>query len=181
MQDYKATDLSFLKKLIKKAGRDKEREFLGLLTEAEAEVYRRALPISWVNTEMSFAIVNKGLPLLYAADQATFSHFGYELAAEDFGGMYKVLIRIVNVEYVVSSIARFWDTFNRKGAGSGRIVPGAKQAVLTVTHYPDMPEAYLDLLTGYLKRLFEMLGLKNVRTQIDSQNREALKCMISWE
>ncbi|MEW6516038.1 MAG: hypothetical protein AB1439_03940 [candidate division FCPU426 bacterium] len=181
MLDYKATDITFLKKLFIKAGGAREREFLDVLTAEEAEVYQHALPVSWVDSDMNFAIVRKALPILYPSHRADFGHFGYELAGEDFGGIYKILIRIVSVEYVVASMEKFWGTFNRKGLGSGRMVPGTKQAVLTVTQYPDMAQPYLELLSGYLQRLFEMIGLKNVRTEIDAQDREALKCLVSWD
>jgi hypothetical protein len=181
MDDYKATDIAFIKKQLGKIGPQREKEFMACLSCEEMQYFEQASTITWLPSEMAFKISGKALPFIYPAPKANYRQFGHDLVHEDFGGIYKDLIRATTVNFIVVSMQRFWPIFNRKGKGTGKLIPEEKKAILTVENYPDMPDQYLELLLGYFRGLFEMIGEKDVSTTLDASDRQALKFLITWE
>ncbi|MBN1596533.1 hypothetical protein JW933_11460 [candidate division FCPU426 bacterium] len=105
---------------------------------------------------------------------------GGKIAENDFLGIYRIFIRLLSIPYFVKQTAKLWNTFHKKGNAQAEEIKGRQEALFWVEAYPDLPETYREILSGYLLRCVELAGGQNVRVLAEGENPQRWQWRIYW-
>jgi hypothetical protein len=180
MNNYKATDMNFIKDRFRQMDSNATNAFLQELSEDEKEIYNRMLPVSWLPVQAAMQIDRKALPYLYPETEQTIHRFGNDIAFYDFKGMYRYLIKVLTPRYVISIAAKIWKTFNKRGIAKSEISPNKNQAAFFVENFDDIPADYCEYITGYIQGVIELAGATGVHVTFDSQSKPIFTWHITW-
>jgi len=180
MAKCKGTNIVFLRKVLGAAGTAAESQFLEKLTPAEAESYRTALPVSWLAAETTTRLFEAAAEVLHPGDAQGIRRLGRELARDNLKGIYRALLRMTTISFVVGLSARLWGMYHDQGKASAWRDPERNRVVVTVTDYPELPKKFLDEIAGYIFGVAEFTGVKNLKVEKDAQDPRAWKWSVTW-
>ncbi|MEW6517166.1 MAG: DUF2378 family protein [candidate division FCPU426 bacterium] len=178
----KAAGVIHTRTLLREKGKEAEAKLLSRLTPEEQVQYLALLPVSKIPIETATKIYLASVPILFP--DKTVSQGMQELARStalnDMRGVYSILLRFTTPEFMIKQTAKIWQTYHDAGEATAEHV-GPKQALLRVTRYPDLPKAFLDIVSGYILGLFQISGVKNTQMQVRDHNPEAWEWLVSWD
>lgn len=178
--EMKAASVIFMRDLMKKAPREKEREFLGQLTAEEKVHYQNSLPVSWLPIKIAASLLAKGASILYPDDPAPLQTFTKAEAENDLQGVYRVLLRVINIPALVNQTAKLWEKYYKQGKARTEANLGAKRAIMYVEDFPELPAELRETVTGYLYGALDLTGVKNVKITQDPSNTKSWKWVVTW-
>lgn len=181
MADTKGTTLVFLKQAIARKGGDLERRFLNGLSPDEVKLYTTVMPVSWLPIEPVTRMLKAGAETLYPGDRQGLRKIGHDLAQDNLTGLYKVLIKMTTVPFLMAQIAKLWETYHKQGRARIERTGEGNQATMIVEDYPDLPADFRELLCGYVVGAMELTGARNVRIEHDARDPKAWRWAGSWE
>ncbi|MCD4814165.1 hypothetical protein K8S19_10805 [bacterium] len=179
MGEYKANQIIVIQDMFKKQPQD-EAAFIGTLLPEELEAYTKAMPISWFAIEVSASITTKAMPFLYPGelDKAYFK-FGEHLARSDLSGMYRIMVRISSVPFLLDQTAKLWKLYHRQG--HMRMQKKERSAELLIEDYPDFPVANHKVMMGYIYGAVALTGAKEVKVEGNVLGVSTIEYKISWK
>jgi hypothetical protein len=178
MGKVKGADIVFLRKRLKTLGQDKEREFLSQLSEDETKYYQQAMNVSWIPVEITIGLQTKAAPILFPEHEKPVLENARQQCREDLRGIYRVLLRIININTLLKQLSKVWSTYN----DTGSLVIASREksrTTLVLENYPDYPKASLENIEGYIIGCLEMAGIKDFTINTDDSNPEAWKFQVN--
>jgi len=167
----KASGIVNTRKLLRELGTAAETAVLEQLAPDDAKIYRETMPINWVPVESVTRILVAAAPVVCAEHPQPIHELGRRLANIELTGLYKVLIRMTTVDFMISQAAKIWGTYHQQGEALA-LKSSEHEAVFTVKNYPELPERYREMLCGYLQGMVELTGAKLIRVKRDDQPAE---------
>jgi predicted hydrocarbon binding protein len=90
--------------------------------------------------------------------------FGRHEAERDMSTVHRLFFRLANPAYVLEKATEYWRSFC--DFGEWQVVRDSSHgATATLVGVPVVDEVYCQELSGYLQRLFELVGAKNVKSE----------------
>ncbi|MBN1595845.1 hypothetical protein JW933_07965 [candidate division FCPU426 bacterium] len=180
MIKYKGTGIKILNHLFASHGQDQEAKFLAILTPEEKEGYENIMATSWVPIDLAARLFAKAAEVLFPGDCEGLMKIGREQALNNLTGIYKILIRITTLNFVLSQTALLWKTYFDQGKAQGLGEAEKKKAILRVTGIPDMPKASRQVVAGYVVGVLELINIKNTKVRHMESNPQCWEWEITW-
>jgi hypothetical protein len=177
----KATGVDWVRSLVEQHGPAAQEQISRSLSSTDYEVFRSALPMSWIPLEMALRIYEAAGQILFAREPDALFEIGRGMAKANITTIYKAFIRIATIPYVMSQVARLWRTYHDTGEASAERGSVAKEVFFVVRDYPGLSAQMRKLLRGYVTGVTELVGLRNVAVELDESDPSAWKWRITWK
>lgn len=179
MGNYKGTGVVFMRGLLKHAGPVIERQFLAKLTAQERDTYDQTLEFHWIPIEVITRFFELAALLLYPSNPSGLRLIGREMAKDHLHGVYRIVLRVVTIEYIIEKSARLWRTYHQLGTSKMERV-GDHQLHFVVRGYPDLPERFRECTSGYIMGVLELAGAKNVHIAKSTDDPQEWRWKMTW-
>jgi hypothetical protein len=177
----KGPGVTWLRHLIDQKGPEAEQTMARVLSPEDYKAYRTAMPISWIPEEVITRIFKAAGDVLFAGSPSPLLEVGRGMAKDNMTGIYKFMLRMTTIPFIMSQASRLWHTLHDTGEASACAGPGNNAVTFTVTGFPAIPADMREVLRGYVTGLGELTGAKNVRTRIDESDPNAWKWVSIWD
>jgi hypothetical protein len=180
MHEIKGSDLAVLKTILREKGRGLEETFLSHLTTEQAGLYHSVRHTSWLPAEPTQPLYEAAIRVLFPGAMDGAYKLGRLLADRSYSTLYRIVISIPSVSFVMRRAAAVWSSHHGMGEASTKQT-SPKSAVMIVTGAPEMPKFLLNLVRGHIAVLTEITGGKNVRVNVDADDPQNWQWNIFWE
>jgi len=170
-----------LRKQFRERGEAVEKLFLDLLEKEAVLVYLSALSGTWVSLDLAEKIFHTAAQVLYPNEEKAMQRLGYERAKDNLTGIYRAVLRISTPTFVIGQTAKLWKLYYDKGEARSFIAKHRKYAEMYVEGYPELPEIFREITTGYIISALELTGVRNIKVHRDDSNPNAWKWYGTWE
>ncbi|MBN1595506.1 hypothetical protein JW933_06235 [candidate division FCPU426 bacterium] len=158
------------------------KEFLSKLSPATAKRFNSILPVSKISIEDATEYLTAAAEVIFGGDiQESLYQLGLEDPKYNYSGVYRPLLRILTVPFLISQAARLWSNFHDKGEGRVENNPKEKVAIFRVINYPELPKNFRTFLRGAVAGLSELSGAKNVKVTCDDHDSMAWSWIIRYD
>ena len=179
MSHFKGSGLLFLRKEFKNRGEAVEKKFLDSLTPEETETFQKVLAVSWVPVDVAAQLYQKSASALFPNDRMALRRLGMMSANHDLKSIYKIMIRIATVSYVIGQAASLWRTYWDKGQASTEKEPNSNTLHYILKDYMDFPSVFHETMCGYVQAVVELTGGKNVNVNCSKLSNE-IRWTVTW-
>ena len=104
----KADVVVLIKSKLRGMGGDLEPRLLRSLPPKAASAYLDALPVSWLPCDDLEAICDCAARMIYPDDSNPAQRLGHDSGIASYTGVYRVLIRVATVPYLMEKAASLW-------------------------------------------------------------------------
>ena len=178
--NYKGTGVVFMRSFVRAMNSALEPRLLAKLPPEDAERYLKTLEFDWIPIGSITRIFEAASPLLYPGNHEGLRLIGREMARDHLRGIYRIMLRVTTVPFVVAQTARLWSTYHRRGrAHMTRQEPHLIHFV--VADYPELPERFRECLCGYIQGVMELVGAREIRVAKSNDNANAWLWRVSWK
>lgn len=180
MARCKGTDVVTLRKLLAAHGDHLEDRFVERLSPRLAALYRSTLRVSWLAAEDLSALYETVVPLMYPNTPEGYANLGRALAKESFSGVYRFLLRLQTVPFVIKQAAAIWRTYHDTGEASVELLE-KNHGYFVVRDNADLPLPLRQVITGHLMHVLELTGARNLQATLDGSNSAEWRWHLTWE
>ncbi len=166
MADVKAGTVIFIRNRLRTLGGDAERSFLAKLPPEAVASYKGALPVSWIPIAQAAILYTAAAATLYPGDREGLRKLGMEVARANFSSLYRVLLRVLTVPYMLEQAAKLWRTLHTDGTIETEVL-GPKRILVQVSNHPEFVEPVREAAAGQFAGLIELTGARDVRVARD--------------
>jgi len=181
MNNYKGVGIVFLRKFVQAHGLKIEYAFIEKLNQEQTEVYINTQSGDWIPVELAAQLYAIAAPLLYPGDALGLQHLGRERAKDNFSGIYKSLLSMATIPFLVQQAAKLWRVSYDTGNARVERDKEKNQAVFIVENYPELPETLREVGCGYIKGVVEFAKVQNVQVTRNDLDPNAWKWIITWD
>lgn len=181
MPKTKGTGINWLRDLIEYRGPEAEQAMSKSLSPDDFMAYRTAMPISWFPEDVATRIYLAAGNILFAGKPDIRLEVGRGMAKSNLTGIYKLLVPLATIPFLLKQAARLWRTYHDTGVTSVEEFKGEKRIIFTVGNFPGLPAEMRQVLRGYILGLAELVGVNNVRVALDERDLNSWKWEITWE
>jgi len=179
MSDSKASFLGVVKRLLRDRQIEEE-ALLARLTPDAKSVFTTAAMTSWVPRQYADEITATAAIVLFADQPRPVYELGRAQARNDLTGIYKILLRVVSVEFAMGQTAKLWSTYHNRGQARAEKQPDRSVGAVVVNDYPDFSEVQIESTAGYIHGLLELTGAAEVKVHPNTRDRRAIRFETSW-
>lgn len=141
--------------------------FVATLPEETKKAVTHRPPASeWVPLAWGRDLVEAAATGPFAADPSLLQELGRRSVLKDLKGVYKVLVRILNPEHVLSRVAQAWDQYYQNNGGLRLERLGDKQVRLYLTRFAYPSPAYFRVVAGAMQAFGQATGAKSVTVDV---------------
>jgi hypothetical protein len=181
MAVYKGIGTVAIRHAIRLRGGLLEQQLLAVLAPEEAALYKNTVPMALVPIEAGTRIIEKAAPLLFPGDSEAVEKVGQEIANNELKGLYRFLVRHATIPLLIRQAAKLWRIYHTKGHAGAETNGKDHYLLFTVNDYPDLPERFREMMSGYIHGTVALAKKKNIQVLRDSSNPEAWKWHVTWE
>lgn len=179
MGNYKGTGVVFMRSLLQRQGNAVERRFLSQLAPQESEIYKQTLEFHWIPIEVITRFFEVAAPLVYPGDPNGLRRIGREMARDHLQGVYRIVLRVVTIEYIIERAARLWRTYHQTGTTRMERT-GERLLHFVVVGYPELPSSFRECTCGYITGVLELAGAKDIHVIRSNDNQHEWRWKLSW-
>jgi hypothetical protein len=177
----KGPGVTWLRHLIEQQGPGAEQTMARVLSPEDYKAYRTAMPISWIPEDVITRIFAAAGDVLFAGAPSPLIEVGRGMAKANMTGVYKFMLRMTTIPFIMSQASRLWHTLHDTGEAEASEGPGRNMVTFIVRGFPGIPAGMRQVLKGYCTGLGELTNAKNVRTELDESDPHAWKWVSTWE
>lgn len=181
MPKTKGTGINWLRDLIEAKGPQAEQALAKALSPDDFMAYRTAMPISWFPEDVAIRIYLAAGNILFADKPDVRIEVGRGMARANLNGIYKLLVPLVTIPFLMKQASRLWRTYHDTGVTSIEEFKGEKRIIFTVGNFPDLPADMRQVLRGYILGLSELVGVRNAGVALDESDNNVWKWVVTWE
>jgi uncharacterized protein (TIGR02265 family) len=178
--DYKGIGVVFVRTALREAGAGAEQRVLAELGPDELRAYESATASGWVPIELAARLFELAAPILYPGKVLPLRLLGRDLARHNLGTVYRALLRVLSVEFVLGQAARLWSTYHRHGS-SEVIRLGPNEIDFVVRDYPRLPERFRECMCGWISGTLEMVGARQSFVSKTDDDPQAWRWRVRWQ
>jgi predicted hydrocarbon binding protein len=163
MAKLRGTTFINLKEFVKqRVGVKGWEKFLGRLAPEDRKEIEGVLPIGWYDYHLRIRALRVLESELGAGDPKIIEQFGRFGADRDLNTITRAFLKLASPSYVLEKTAEYWSRFH--DYGSWKIVRNNNREITaTLTDTPFDNELFCRELCGYILRLLELVGAKNIQ------------------
>ncbi len=180
MSDYKGTGVVFVRKAVEAAGEDAVRRFREALSEEERATLDRTVATDWVSIEFVTKLFEASAPILYPGKPTALRLVGQALARDNLQGVYRYLVRVLTIPFVLDQSAKLWHTYHRRGEPE-LLREGSHACTFVVRRYPRLPERFRECMCGYILETIGLAGGRDALVAKNDEDAEAWAFRCSWK
>jgi len=174
----KAATISFIKTRMHALANGSEERLLARLQPAARTSYVGAMPISWVPMNHADSIYAAAAEILYPGVAHPIRELGRDAGRASFSSIYRVLLRVLSVPYIMEQAAKLWHTLHTHGdITAEKVEPNC--VLVTVSNHPSMGEAVRESAAGQFAVLVELTGARDVQVVRDDRP-PVWRWRVSW-
>jgi hypothetical protein len=175
----KGTDIVTLRKLFADRPPSDLARFLATLAPEDREGYEGALHFHWLPADSVTRIFVAAAPFFFPSSPKALQQLGQLLATRSFSGVYKLILSVPSLPFVVRRASMVWSWYHDLGEAS---IEDASDHALTlvVRGTPRLPEAMRELIAGHLLALAEATHTPNAKVTLFSDDPSAWRWKIRW-
>lgn len=177
---YKAAFVDVIRRELDGCGPDAEAAFYARLSADDQREFRTLLPMAWIDPELAARIVEAAASVVLQGHPTPVEELGRRQARHDLTFIYRVLLKVATVQSVISRTAQLFGTYHRKGRALVERSKDAKEGVLMVVDYPEMPRTIRRHVAGYVRGILELTGARDVQVRLDDSDPRALRFQVCW-
>ncbi len=181
MKNYKGVGIVFLRKIVQAHGETVERKLLVSLTPEQLEVYQHAQNRHWIPAESAAELYTVAAELLYPGDVRGLQHLGRERARYNFTGIYRTLLKVATIPFLISQAPKMWRVSYNVGIAKVKKIKDKNEAHFMVESFPELPPVMREVGCGYIQGIVEFTGLQNIRVNKEELNPKQWKWTITWD
>jgi hypothetical protein len=182
MGKYKGIGIVFLRTLLQKAGPKAEAAFMEKINADDTRIYQKAITSGWYSFDAAMRLFTAGSEILYPKDPHPISAFGYDLAKSNINGLYKVILFFTDMPYVMEKSSQLYRLYCDKGTAKSEKMSDQNIIIFSIAEYPEIPQAFLVHMCGYIQAVTEFTGAKNVKVKVDPKGTpEQWRWIITWD
>jgi hypothetical protein len=158
-------------------GADGVKRLLAAVSPEDRLTLSTAVAVGWYDLGVEVRMLHAIDEVLVAGDRALLVEMGRFTADRDFGGVQRLFFRLANPAFVMEKAMAYWNRYYDTGRWEiRRVASGADGALLDFAR-PD--ELFCVVTTGYLARMFELVGARDVRVEHPRcRGRGDLSCLF---
>jgi predicted hydrocarbon binding protein len=163
MARSKGTVFVALKSFIRKRfGDDGWQRFLASMPDADRVQVEMPVSGKWYELALVHRALHALVDELGGGNVDIAEDFGKHDAENDLNTVQRIFLRLANPAYAIEKSGQYWSRFC--DFGELKVTRhGKNSASATLTGVPLVEELYCRQLTGYLTRLFELVGAKDLK------------------
>jgi hypothetical protein len=177
----KGAAIVFTRDCLEKLSQEQQKAFFSVLPRESVLAFKAIMPIHWMPLLMAAQIMEAAAPILYPSAANPLYQLGHAMARNTLTGIYKILLRITTVSYVLGQGTKIWRTLNNKGRIWVERAEDKNQAVFCVADYPELPDNFRKVITGYIAGGWELTGSKNILVTEHFENSSQWRWEFTWE
>ncbi|MBN1594839.1 hypothetical protein JW933_02830 [candidate division FCPU426 bacterium] len=170
-----------LKKIFSQKGRALEETLISRLDEDSARIYRFSVEASWIPLEVMASIYETAAGVLYPDEQDGLFKIGEAQAKNQLTGIYRIIMKIINVPYLIEKTAKLWKLYYDQGEAHTEKQESTNLAVMVVTGFPELPFPNRETTRGYVAGAIGLTGGKNVKVTGDYTNPLNWRWLMEWQ
>lgn len=176
MPKVKGNGLHFIRTVLLK--KEKTNEFQKLLTHEESEVLFKKIIANWIDMKIAVPIYEKAISCFYQGVDNAAANFGYDMALSQFNGMYRFLLKLATLDYLISISSKIWSIY----IDTGKIEIQKDKSKLTfiLREFPEIPDTLLEISVGFIAALMSLTNVRNVKVARENSNPQAWKFNVTW-
>jgi hypothetical protein len=178
MPNYKGAPIVVLRGKIRERGHEVEEALRQQLPVETRRIYDTLVATAWIPIGDAQRILDEAA-LILTPDQPD-PHFalGKVMAHEMLTGVYRFIVRVVTVPFLVEQSATLWGKYHDTGTASSDR-PHSHSARMIVRGYPSLPEGMRKITAGWIASSVEQTGEKNVHVRTNN-SPAAWDWLVSW-
>lgn len=180
-KNYKGISICFVRDLVSDQGPEALAQMLAGLDDDDAHVFRYTLATSWIDIHAGMRIIQRAAEVLYPDDPAAIQTIGFRMAQWHLTSVYRILLRVVTVQFALSQTANYWEAYHRKGRTILEKDDHSNKARLIIEKYPDLPDTFRILTDGYIQGIMDLAGARNGTVQRRVMGADRWGWDLSWE
>ncbi|MCD4813887.1 DUF2378 family protein [bacterium] len=181
MDHYRGVGIVFLRNFIKAHGSTIEEKFIQGLNEEQNSIFLDASNNNWVPVPATEKLFEQAARLLYPGDQNAYRHLGRERAKENFSGIYKSLLKITTIAFIIKRAAKVWEASYEKGHARVEKNKDENRAIFIVEDYPEFSPVMMEVGCGYIEGVVGLSSAENIQVNKDVSDPQAWKWHITWD
>jgi hypothetical protein len=180
VSDYKGTGVVFVRRALAAAGPDATQAVSEGLDEAERALFERTVATDWVPIEFITKLFELAAVALYPGKVGAIRLVGRDLAYDNLSGVYRYIVRVLTIPFVMDQSAKLWHTYHRHGRSE--VVRLTSHSVTFVVHdYPRLPERFRECMCGYIAGTLELCGGRDVAVAKYDADPNAWEFRMVWK
>ncbi|MBI2395614.1 MAG: hypothetical protein HYV09_38970 [Deltaproteobacteria bacterium] len=162
MAQVKGSGFTGIRSFLDERDPDARQRMRALLSADDAEILEEALAIGWYPIDTYVRVIAAIGPAIGLGSAEGARELGRSSADYDLSKIHRLFLRLANPAYVLEKAGEYWGRFY--DVGEWRVTRESPQrAVGELRGFPVPDAAYCEFLVGYIGRMFELVGAKNVR------------------
>jgi hypothetical protein len=175
----KGTSMVHLRHLVRSAPASAAARLAKALSPEDALAFEATQTMTWISVDTWARIAAVAAPLVFPDEPDPLHALGRDNARHDLNGVYKILVRMMTVPFVVEQSAKLWRTYHSSGEGQCYRI-GERELHFDVIGYPDLPEVIRVSTSGYCEGTIAMTGAKGVRVTHIVDDPQRWRWHIFW-
>ncbi len=166
--------------LLKQQEEGTTERFLAQLSPANRTVFESATATQWIPSQTAATFYAAAAPLLFPNHTDDIEQLGRALAQNALGGLYKSILAITSVTFLIKRTPLVWTLYHSTGKAEIILTPGRHQGRMVVRQAADMPHIILRSVSGFSLHALEMAGGHSVTCQLNTENPDAWEWLFDW-
>jgi hypothetical protein len=179
MANVKATDIVIIRDMLKGKG-DDYNTLVSSLKPESLKIFQTTLSLSWIPIEIEAEIIQAAARLFFPQDPRPIFKLGLTVAGKQFSGIYKFLLRIPSIAFIIKNASATYNTLMDTGVVR---VDGVTSngATIVVSGLPELTAVQREYICGVFSCIVGLTGVKNVKVDKVENTPNEWKWKISWE
>jgi len=180
MGKYKGTTIVFLRRFLGGLGDGKEQALRDQLSPDELELYETSQSMSWLPAEAAASVLEKASQVAFPGDPERLQKLGVAQAHDHLTGIYRLLLRVTTIPFVIGQSAKLWSTYHDTGRARVEREADEKRGTLIVEGYPELPRAISTMSVGYVHGTLELTKVKDISVVPNFSDPNEWRWEVTW-
>lgn len=178
-QNYKGVGVVFVRERVRLLEPDARAAFHARLSEDERLCLDDTLATHWVPVEHASRLFEVLAEVSHADHETPLREVGRQLARHDLSGVYRLLIRVATVRFLLTQHTRLWSVYHRTGEASlVEHEPG--HVTIRIAGHPTLPSPFRVAMAGWLIGAMELCGAKDIQALHEPDHAPPWRFEIRW-
>jgi hypothetical protein len=177
----KGTEIVTLRKIVHARGEPFAASFRDALTPGSRQVFDGVTAMSWVPVEDFSRLLAETAAALFPGEKDGLQRLGQAIARDNLTGIYKILLKVTTVPFVLTQVSKLWTTYN--DTGKARVLQDGRphRAEIIVEEFPGLPLPLAAETAGFMAGACEVCGGQGVRVEYDSPSPSTHRWTCTWD
>ncbi len=179
VDNYKGVGVLFVRSQVRELPPSARERFLEALSPDGRDCFERAVATQWVPVELATECFEALAEVAYAASPDPMRAVGVALARNDLRGVYRFLVRLATVKFLLQQHTKLWSTYHREGEAQLES-RGDRAVQVKIVGHPRLPRGFRECLAGWLEGALQVCGARDIVVKHDVTRPPPWAFDINW-